>query len=99
MDWPVDPDGEEGSEGGRKYGHAVLVKLVDEDEFPVERDEFVDEYSDHPVRVDHERVVSVADIFDPIEREEFGDIVAFHRAVGHAMRQQGYWPRDAAETE
>lgn len=92
MDWPHDPDGEEGSEGMRKFGHAVLVKKVDEDEsFPLSREEFVEEHGDEPVRIDHETVVSVADVFDHVDRAEFADIQDFHRAVGAALRASGYW--------
>ena len=94
MDWPHDPDGDEGSEGRRKYGHAVLAKKLDEDEdFPVSAMEFVEAYGDHPVRIDYERVVSVADIFEPIEDDAtFEDFPAFHDAVGAAMREADYWP-------
>ncbi len=92
MDWPHDPDGELGSEGRRKYGHAVLAKKVDEEaDFPLSRDEYVEQYGDHPVRLDDQRVVAVADIFEHVEPDEFGDFVAFHRAVGKAMREHGYW--------
>ncbi|MFB6281032.1 MAG: DUF5785 family protein [Haloferacaceae archaeon] len=97
MDWPHDPDGEEGSEGGRKYGHAVLVKKVDESEFPLSRDDFVAEYGDDPVRIDADRVVSVADVFAAVDRSEFEDLEAFHRAVGRAMREGGYWPYEGAD--
>jgi hypothetical protein len=97
MDWPHDPDGEEGSEGGRKYGHAVLVKKVDEDAFPLSRESFVAEYGDHPVRIEAGRVVSVADIFEEIERGEFADLEEFHRAVGRGMREGGYWPYEGSE--
>lgn len=93
MDWPHDPDGEEGSEGRRKYGHAVLAKKIDEDEdFPVSADEYVDEFGDHPVRIDYQTVVSVADIFEHVDSEEFDDFPEFHTAVGEAMREAGYWP-------
>lgn len=93
MDWPHDPDGEEGSEGRRKYGHAVLAKKIDEEEdFPLRADEFVAEYGDNPVRIDYERVVSVADVFEHVERETFEDFPDFHTAVGRAMRAAGYWP-------
>jgi hypothetical protein len=94
MDWPHDPDGEEGSEGRRNYGHAVLAKKVDEDEdFPLSASEYVEAYGDHPVRIDYERVVSVADVFEPIDDEEsFETFPAFHRRVGEALREQGYWP-------
>ncbi|MFB6308156.1 MAG: DUF5785 family protein [Haloarculaceae archaeon] len=93
MDWPHDPDGEEGSEGRRKYGHAVLAKKIDEDEdFPVSADEYVDEFGDHPVRIDYQTVVSVADIFEHVDGEEFDDFPEFHTAVGEAMREAGYWP-------
>ncbi|WP_254837924.1 DUF5785 family protein [Natronomonas marina] len=95
MDWPHDPDGEEGSEGMRKYGQAILAKKLDEDEdFPLEKAEFVEAHGDEPVRLNHERVVSVADIFENVEETEFEDIVAFHKAVGRAMRGAGMWEID-----
>ncbi|MFQ3283589.1 MAG: hypothetical protein ACI9TI_001189 [Natronomonas sp.] len=95
MEWPHDPDGEEGSEGMRKYGQAVLAKKLDEEEdFPLSATEFVEEYGDEPVRLNHTRVVSVADIFDGVEEDEFEDIIAFHRAVGRAMREHDMWEVD-----
>ncbi len=94
MDWPHDPDGDEGSEGGRKYGHAVLAKKVDENEdFPFTAEWYVDSFGDHPVRIDHERVVSVADIFEFIDDdEEFETFPEFHKSVGKALREADYWP-------
>jgi hypothetical protein len=94
MDWPHDPDGEEGSEGRRKYGHAVLAKKVDEDEdFPFTAGEYVEQYGDHPVRIDYETVVSVADIFAGIdEGTEFETFPEFHKRVGEQMRADDYWP-------
>ncbi|MGQ4555140.1 DUF5785 family protein [Halobellus sp. GM3] len=98
MDWPHDPDGEDGSEGRRKYGHAVLAKKIDEaEDFPLSREEYVAEYGDDPVRLDYERVVSVADIFEHVEESEFEDFVAFHKAVGRAMREHGLWFYEGAE--
>jgi hypothetical protein len=98
MDWPHDPDGEQGSEGRRKYGHAVIAKKVNEDEdFPLERDAFVAEYGEDPVRIDAETVVSVATVFETVEAESFEDFVAFHRAVGRAMRRAGHWPYEGAD--
>ena len=98
QDWPHDPDGEQGSEGGRKYGHAILAKKIDEDEdFPLTKAEYVEAYGDHPVRIDHETVVSVAAIFEHVEEADFGDFVEFHRAVGRAMRETGYWTYEGAE--
>jgi hypothetical protein len=70
MDWPHDPDGEAGSEGRRKYGHAVLAK---------------------------KRVVSVADIFEHVDVEEFADFVEFHQAVGRAMREHDQWSYEGRE--
>jgi hypothetical protein len=98
MDWPHDPDGEQGSEGKRKYGHAVIAKKVDEDEdFPLSRDEFVAEYGDDPVRIDAETVVSLREVFEGVEEESFGDFVEFHQALGRAMRKHGYWFYEGAE--
>ncbi|MFC7128138.1 DUF5785 family protein [Haloferax chudinovii] len=98
MDWPHDPDGEEGSEGGRKYGQAVIAKKIDEDEdFPLNKAEFVEEVGDHPIRLDYERVVSLADIFEHVDGEEFGDFVELHKAVGKAMRENGFWFYEGAD--
>ncbi len=98
MDWPHDPDGEEGSEGRRKYGHAVLAKKIDDDEFPVTAEWYVEQFGDHPVRLDAERVVSVREVFEGVEEEEFADFVEFHRAVGRAMRENGLWFYEGSET-
>jgi len=94
MDWPHDPDGDEGSEGRRKYGHAVLAKKVDEDEdFPFTAGEYAEQYGDHPIRIDYETVVSVADIFEGIDPDaEFDTFPEFHSVVGAALRDAGYWP-------
>ncbi len=98
MDWPHDPDGEQGSEGGRQYGHAVLAKKLDEEEdFPLAAADYVADYGDHPIRIDHETVVSVEDIFEHVEEEEFEDFIAFHQELGRAMRSAGYWPYEGAE--
>ncbi len=98
MDWPHDPDGEQGSEGGRKYGHAVLAKKIDEEEdFPLTATEYVEQYGDHPVRIDFETVVSVEEIFDSVEKAEFADFVEFHQELGRAMRENGYWFYEGAE--
>jgi hypothetical protein len=95
MDWPHDPDGEEGSEGKRKYGQAILAKkLDDEADFPLSKSDFLADHGGEPVRLNNERVVSVADIFEHVEEDEFEDITTFHRAVGRAMRSAGMWEID-----
>lgn len=91
-EWPHDPDADEGSEGMRKYGMAILAKkLDDEEDFPLSREQFVADHGDEPVRLNHRRVVSVAELFEHVDAEEFEDITAFHRAVGAAMREGGFW--------
>ncbi|MFB6124355.1 MAG: DUF5785 family protein [Halanaeroarchaeum sp.] len=91
-DWPHDPDGEKGSEGMRKFDMAVLSKMTDEEEdFPLQKAAFVEEYGDWPVRINHKKVVSVADIFDDVEEDAFENKVEFHRAVGRAIRKTGLW--------
>lgn len=90
-EWPHDPDSEEGSEGRRKYGMAIIAKKVVDVEWPLDRVDFVEEYGHHPVRINHGRVVSVADIFEHVDGDQFEDLVSFHRAVGDAMREGGFW--------
>lgn len=92
MDWPHDPDGEEGSEGKRKYDMAVIAKKVDEHEdFPLNRDEFVEEYGDDPIRINYKRVVPLREIFEHVEPEEFETMIDMHKAVGNAMRTGDFW--------
>lgn len=92
MEWPHDPDGEAGSEGMRKFGHAVIVKKVDEDaSFPLSKAEFVEEYGDDPIRMDSETVVSVADVFEYVDAEEFENLMTFQQAIGDALRESPYW--------
>ena len=98
MDWPHDPDGEQGSEGRRQYGHAVIAKKVDEtDDFPLDRAAFVEEYGDDPIRIDHETVVALREIFDHVDQSSFETIVDMHRAVGTAMRDNDLWFYEGAE--
>ena len=93
MDWPHDPDSDEGSERGRKYGQAVLAKKIDEDgDFPLTQSEFVSEFGDHPIRIDYETVVSVSEVFEHVDQEGFEDFPDFHKAVGQALRDADYWP-------
>jgi hypothetical protein len=90
-DWVHDPDGEKGSEGGRKYGLAVLSGMtVEGEDFPLDVDEFTDEYGEWPVRLNHETVVSVNDIFEHVDADEFADKVEFHQVVGQALRDANF---------
>ena len=92
MDWPHDPDGEDGSEGGRKYGHAVFAKKVDEDEdFPLDFAEFGERVGDDPIRINVEEVVAAGDVLDHVDEETAEDMTAFHRALGRALRAGGFW--------
>ncbi|WP_201293013.1 DUF5785 family protein [Halobacterium bonnevillei] len=91
-DWVHDPDGEHGSEGGRNYDMAVLSKMTDEEaDFPLQREAFLEEFGEWPVRINHEKVVSVADIFEHVDEDEFETKVDFHKAVGGAMRRADLW--------
>jgi len=90
-DWPHDPDGEKGSEGMRNFDMAVLSKMVEEDEFPLEKADFVEEFGDWPVRINHKTVVSVAEIFEDVEEDSFENKIEFHRSVGRAIRRTGLW--------
>jgi hypothetical protein len=94
MDWPHDPDGDEGSEGRRKYGHAVLAKKLDEaEDFPITAGEYVEQYGDHPIRIDYETVVSVEAIFEAVDPEtEFETFPEFHTRLGEALRAADLWP-------
>lgn len=90
-DWVHDPDGEKGSEGGRKYGLAVLSKMsVEGEDFPLDADAFTEEYGEHPVRLNHQAVVSVADIFEHVDVDAFETKVDFHKKVGAALQRADF---------
>ncbi len=92
MDWPHDPDGDEGSEGMRKFDMAVIAKKVDEDaDFPLSKEAFIEEYGKDPIRINHQSVVALEEIFAYVEPEEFETIIEMHKAVGKAMREGGFW--------
>ena len=92
MDWPHDPDGEEGSEGRRLYDMAIFAKKVDEDEdFPLSFDEFAAEHGDDPIRVNHRKIVPASEVLDHLDVDEVDSIVEFHRAIGRAMRAGSFW--------
>ncbi|AGB37323.1 DUF5785 family protein [Natronococcus occultus] len=92
MDWPFDPDGEQGSEGMRKFDMRIIADKVDEEEdFPMDRDEFVAEHGDDPIRINYQRVVPMREIFEHVDAEEFETIVDMHKAVGAAMRTGEFW--------
>ena len=96
MEWPHDPDGEEGSEEGRVYGQAIFAKKVDPDEdFPLDFAAFAESVGHHPIRLDSEQVVPAADILDHVEPETVETFTEFHRALGSAMRAGGFWTYDA----
>lgn len=98
VDWPHDPDGEKGSKGKRNYGHAIIAKKINEEEdFPLNRDEFVSEYGEDPIRIDYETVVPMKEIFDHVDRTEFADFPDLHRALGRAMREREYWFYEGAD--
>ena len=92
MDWPHDPDGEAGSEAGRKYGMAILAKKLDEaEDFPLDFAEFAERVGDDPIRINHDRVVPAGEILARVDVETAEDMESFHRAVGRAMRGGGFW--------
>jgi hypothetical protein len=91
MKWAHDPDGEQGSEGGRKYGIAILAKKVEDEDFPIVFDRFARQVHDHPVRINHERVVSAGEIINNVPVRKAEDKTAFNRAIGRAMREGGFW--------
>jgi len=92
-----DPDGEQGSEGRRQYGHAVLAKKINEEEdFPLSAADYVEQYGDHPIRSTTRRSSRRGDLRG-VEKEEFGDFVEFHQELGRAMRENGYWFYEGAE--
>jgi hypothetical protein len=98
MNWPHDPDGEQGSEGRRKYGHAIIAKKVDEEtDFPLQTEEFLTSHGQDPVRLAESKVVAVSDIFEYVQKSVFEDFIEFHQEIGQAMRDGGLWTYEAPE--
>lgn len=90
-DWPHDPDGEEGSEGMRKYGMAILAKKVDDEDFPLSFEAYAERVGDDPIRINHDHVVAAREILDHVDVETVEDKESFNRAIGRAMRAGDFW--------
>ena len=92
MEWPHDPDGDEGSEGMRKYGMAIFAKKLDEaEDFPLSFEAFTAAVGDHPIRINAGKVVAAREILAHVEESEVETMTEFHRAIGNAMRSGGFW--------
>lgn len=91
MDWPHDPDGDEGSEGGRVYGLAIFAKKVADDDFPLTPSRCIEEFGDHPIRLDHERVVPASEILGELPEREFESKQSLLTALGSIMREVDLW--------
>lgn len=97
MDWPHDPDGPEASEGKRLYGQAIFAKKVDDEDFPLNIEEFTEAVGHHPIRIDHETVVPAADILSEVRTDVAESMSEFHRILGEAMRVGEFWTYDHNE--
>lgn len=91
MDWPHDPDGEEGSEGKRTYGMAIFAKKVSDEDFPLDVSGFTEAVGDDPIRLNHKRVVPAREILEHVDAATIDSKEAFHRAIGRAMREGDFW--------
>lgn len=91
MDWPHDPDGDEGSEGGRKYGLAVIAKKLEDDDFPITKDDCLEAFGDHPIRLDADEVVAASTLLESMEPGPFETREELLTAVGESMRAGGHW--------
>jgi hypothetical protein len=90
-EWPHDPDGDEGSEGGRKYGMAIFAKKLESYEFPVSIADISNDVGADPIRLNHERVVAAQEILELVEIEAADTREEFFQAIGEAMRSGGFW--------
>ncbi|MBS3760890.1 DUF5785 family protein [Halodesulfurarchaeum sp.] len=95
-DWPIDPDGEEGSNGMRRFDMAILSKFEPKAAFPMTAEEFLDRHGAKPVRFNHQQIVPVSEIFDQVSVNSFATKTEFHHAVGEAIRDGGLWEYHAA---
>ncbi|MDZ7850605.1 MAG: DUF5785 family protein [Halodesulfurarchaeum sp.] len=90
-DWPIDPDGEEGSNGMRRFDMAILSKFEPKESFPLSVETYLDRHGAKPVRINHRKIHSVAEIFEHLSVDSFETKTEFHRAVGDAIRAAGLW--------
>lgn len=96
MDWPHDPDGDEGSEEGRKYGLAVIAKKLDDDRFPMTRSDCLEQFGDHPIRLDADTVESAETLLEHMDEGPFETREALLAAAGESMRAGGHWTFETA---
>lgn len=89
--WPIDPDGDEGSNGMRRFDMAILSKFESKEAFPLTAGTFLERHGTKPVRINHQQVKSVAEIFEHLSVDSFETKTEFHHAVGDAIRAGDLW--------
>lgn len=93
-DWPIDPDSEDASDGMRRFDMAVLSGFEPKSAFPMATETFLDRHGDMPVRINHETVISVREVFEQVDPDRFETKTEFHAAVGDAIRATDLWTYD-----
>ena len=89
--WPIDPDGEAGSNSMRRFDMAILSKFEPKSAFPMTTETFLDRHGEKPVRFDHRTVLSVEAVFESVEVDSFETKTEFHAAIGDAIRSADLW--------
>lgn len=72
-------------EDGRSYGIAAVANWVDEDDFPLSRED-LEEFGDRRVMLAHDRSVGFGEVLEHVDGEEFDDIVELWGVLGDGFR-------------
>jgi len=74
--------------GGSTGTRCSRRRSTTEEDFPLSAADYVEQYGDHPIRIDYETVVSRRGDLRGVEKEEFGDFVEFHQELGRARARE-----------
>jgi len=66
------PMANRGARAGGSTGAVLAKKINEEEDFPLSAADYVEQYGDHPIRIDYETVVSVEEIFGASRKRNSG---------------------------
>ncbi|XGI83892.1 DUF5785 family protein [Halorutilales archaeon Cl-col2-1] len=71
---------------GRSYGMAKVTHWVDEEDFPITKDD-LEEHADEDLMLSYEESVRFGDVLERVDQTEFDGIVDMWQSLGDVLRQ------------
>ncbi|MDY6779104.1 MAG: DUF5785 family protein [Halobacteria archaeon] len=72
---------------GKSYGMSAVANWVEEDEFPLTKDDLRSRFGDKEIMLSYEEEVRFSEVLDEVTQDEYEDIVDLWGSLGDAFRE------------